>query len=497
MRQALHIFLKDVRLLWAEVLASLAVAAVFTATLSRGAGSGSSYPATGNVASELLTYLLPLTWFTLIARAIYNEALPGDRQFWVTRPYDWRSLLLAKALFIAAFVNLPKLVSDAVIIHAYGFGIAPETAGLLWNQLLLTAAFVLPLAAICTVTSGLTQLLSVTFLLGLAAVAWNLVIPELSSGASWLRLEWVRTYSAGIVAALAAAFIILLQYRRRATLASRWLAAAAALLVLAAVAWLPWRAAFALQSRFAAQQAAGAGVRLVCDADSRSAVRVLFDGSDVMELRIPLRITGASQTLLSRVDGIAATIEGPQGTTRWKGRQPWSQVLSDDTSTWFRARLEGPVYRRLRDVPVRIRGTVYLTLYGNERRTFVPRRTEGMLHDTPGMGLCSFTQAGTTCLLNCRSAFRPRPDLVSIEFAGNEGQGNLVGFRNLFESRNASESYAPFPAEPEMVPVTLSTWHSDVRRPVSGAMVRAIEPVAHIRRDFEVTGLRLAEHEVR
>ena len=36
----------------------------------------------------------------------------GDRQFWITRPYRWQSLLGAKVRFVLVFLNLPMTVAD-------------------------------------------------------------------------------------------------------------------------------------------------------------------------------------------------------------------------------------------------------------------------------------------------------------------------------------------------------------------------------------------------
>src|SRR5256885_7885270 len=63
-------------------------------------------PVTNRIAAwTLVMILLPLAWWTLIARVIHDEVLPGDNQFWITRPYSWKSLLGAKALFILAFIR--------------------------------------------------------------------------------------------------------------------------------------------------------------------------------------------------------------------------------------------------------------------------------------------------------------------------------------------------------------------------------------------------------
>lgn len=95
MQQALHIFKKDVRYLSGEILLVIALAGVFAWKL----------------AAQWAEILLPIAAVYLIARLIHAEAIPGERQFWTTRPYRWQSLLAAKILFILAFVSGPTLVA--------------------------------------------------------------------------------------------------------------------------------------------------------------------------------------------------------------------------------------------------------------------------------------------------------------------------------------------------------------------------------------------------
>src|SRR4051812_14736603 len=100
MQQALHIFRKDVRFLRLPIAIALALTAAF-------AWSRSGKPATP--LQQPITILLILAWCYLAAAAVYKETLVGDRQFWVTRPYRWTSLLAAKALFLLAFIHVPLL----------------------------------------------------------------------------------------------------------------------------------------------------------------------------------------------------------------------------------------------------------------------------------------------------------------------------------------------------------------------------------------------------
>src|SRR5260370_21474314 len=97
MRQVVHIFKKDVRYLWYEIAITLGLVVMLV-----------FYP--------LLEFMVPIAWCNLAARLIYAEPLPGDRLFWVTRPYSWKSLLAAKALFILVFVNLPMSGADIIIM---------------------------------------------------------------------------------------------------------------------------------------------------------------------------------------------------------------------------------------------------------------------------------------------------------------------------------------------------------------------------------------------
>ena len=87
MRQALHIFYKDIRQLRYDIIVTL----VLTATCAWYVGHRT--PLLGfqtdklNLVADLLGLLLPFAWGYLVARAIYGEPLPGDRLLsWISAP---------------------------------------------------------------------------------------------------------------------------------------------------------------------------------------------------------------------------------------------------------------------------------------------------------------------------------------------------------------------------------------------------------------------------
>jgi hypothetical protein len=470
MRQAIHIFKKDIRHLWIEIAVTLLVAAAFTFTGARRALWLAEPAVNRNMAWTLLKSLLPLAWSILIARLVHAEALPGDRQFWTTRPYAWKSLLAAKALFVAVFVNVPLLVAHIAILLAYGFHPLAELPGLLWSQVLVTAVLVLPMAAISALTTGFVQLLITGSILGLALAAWNIIA---SLDAGWRAIEWIRSYCDITVVALAALAILVWQYASRRTTIARWLALAAVVVVALGDALMPWTAAFALQSRLSSQPIDPASLRIDFDSARQWAARALIEKGDRVWIEIPIKLSGIPAGLSPRYDGVIMAIEAPDGSTWPADRQPWSHITGRDQVLSLQATVDGGFYRKVKDQRVKFRGAMYLTLYGHQRVTDVPFSAPPMA--VPGRGLCT-ASPGTerkSYYLVCNSAFLDPQGMVT---------------------------YSPFPADLALDPVNNHLSYTASLEypfaPFTAATIQTAEPLAHLRRDFQIGGLRLSDFEV-
>ena len=170
MRQIFNIFggKGSSPVLGAEIAVSLALLMMYSCgTTQRGWSGHRMVGFTGLAGSidyrflaGLTTVLLPMAWAFLIVRAVQAEALVGDRQFWVTRPYEWKKLLAAKMLFVVLTINAPLLIADVLLLARAGFNPAHYIAGLLWMQLLISLALILP---ILTLSDGYRQRCSVDF----------------------------------------------------------------------------------------------------------------------------------------------------------------------------------------------------------------------------------------------------------------------------------------------------------------------------------------------
>lgn len=81
MKRILGIFFKDVRRLWPRIAIVLVVELLIGwVWLAAPRGVANAWPA--------LSLLEGLAWWYLIASVIHEEAVPGDRQYWLTRPFS-------------------------------------------------------------------------------------------------------------------------------------------------------------------------------------------------------------------------------------------------------------------------------------------------------------------------------------------------------------------------------------------------------------------------
>lgn len=242
MNQALHIFRKDVRRLWPLITLVWALfASVAADWIPRsgppgiGAGSVAGGASFGyvNVGLAPLLALLPIlsvpACWILAARVVQQEPLPGERQFWLTRPYDRLSLLLAKVLFLSVFVLLPHIFMGGAGEAHIGVPVLPNIGGLLGWGIVSGTWLILPGVAIAVVTSSLSgfvgALLAVSLAIGVYA-SYGTEAEWFGAAVAAPGITDLAGYLPMIFFAIGA---IVLQYNRRKTAWSLGLLAAALL----------------------------------------------------------------------------------------------------------------------------------------------------------------------------------------------------------------------------------------------------------------------------
>ena len=461
---------KDVGFLRYHIAITLLAAAAFCliGTFNiRGAGS--------------TAFVLPVTWWFLIAAVVHAEPLSGRGHFWLTRPYHRKSLLYAKALFIVAFVNLPILLADVVIVHAAGFPITANISGLLWTQVLLLSVFEIPAAAIASMTSGLLELLIATLFLILAGLAWVLVAPIIHVGFSWTDLEWVRSYYLFGQVAIGTAIILLCQYAFRATLETRIAAVFGPILLFASSALLPWTTAFHLQMLFSKRSVDTTSVQVLLDSERKWAGRVyLGDHQDVLA-DIPIQVQGLPIGTELQPYGVTMRLLARDGQA-WAMKAPPPEAFDYDSGAMsLHLIMPKASYEKFRSQPLQVRGVLYFSLFEKHQNASIPLDS----HPTyvNGVGLCS----ATSQFLLCNSAFRRPAGSVEVQLTQQSPKGPVRSTEKLLEWGSSS----PFPADFNVDPVF--QFFSPRLGPISDVLIMPSAPIAYSKKSFGIDDLVLAD----
>jgi hypothetical protein len=472
MRQALHIFKKDFRCFRYEICLMLAVTAVFVVLQVR-KSFGTPYGPLNSWEAEMLMVIIAAV---LIGRLILAEALPGDRQFWITRPYRWSSLLGAKLLFIAVFVNLPILLAHLFILILDGFPLVSSLPGLVWSQVLLFAVVLAPSAALAALCRNLASF--ILYAVVLAAIAFLL------EARLW-EVAWVMDGLAVVVVIAISAWVLCLQYKRRRTQLSRSFAIAGIVLGAGAMIAMPWSLAFAVQSRLSKLPSLGAGVQVAfgpSPAISDWPTGKQPEGA----VYVPITLQGIPEGTEVRPDALMVSIEDSGGSSTTVNPFSCAPVTRHSLAAGLvlRAvcRADPEFVKNHGDVLVTLRGSIYLTLFGNSKSTTIPLSDEPV---NASDGLQCYTDTvHAEWDVFCRSPFRWPGRLVYAKLGRTDA--------NSFEQ---TISYSPFPAELNLNPIETrwaSSYASGPPPNVPDVTIVVKEPLAHLRRDFEARGIRLS-----
>ena len=407
MKQVWHIFRKDVRHYWREGAVSILLMAAFAWNEMRRWNPADAYVFGFNrfLSTGLPIILLMLSWWLVVARVVQGESLVGDRQFWITRPYEWKKLLAAKVLFVLLFVNLPLLIADVFLLARAGFMPGAYVRGLLWMQVPILLFLLLPVAALATVTATVVQMLLALlaialYMIGIAALSSEIPSADFSSGTEDLQ---------GAVLIGTCLAVLMWQYHQRRTLRSRWVLGGAAVVVLFMIVVTPYRQLVAREyPQFDASR--GLPLRLELRPIETPVTREdYYDGNDV-EIQIPLNVSGVANESIVRVNGVMSVIESPAG-PRWDtGWQSNGVTLfPGQKRTEITLNLKRKIYDRIKMLPVRIRLSLALTVFlDKDQQKFVVPRGEFVM---PGVGRCA-VRSEYTNLIHCRSALRQPASLL-------------------------------------------------------------------------------------
>jgi hypothetical protein len=403
MNQVLHIFRKDVHHFWKEMVLSWCVLAVCVWHAKQVWNPESMFEQGyfTQLVGQFFPLLLILSWWVLLIRAIQDERLVGDRQFWVTRPYHWPKLLASKILFALVLVNLPLLIAQLLILRFAGFAAFPYLGELLSMHLELITALLLPVAVIGAVTSTFVKVIIFGFVAVLYVFASSM-LSGLVPQASVAHARAIPGEITGAIFLLACLAVLLVQYARRRTLASRVIIATAAALTLIVEVASPYDKLIARQYPSAQQSP----LKVVLDTTKPEEVsKSLAEPPRKPPKRatIGLRLL-ASPTDNSQVIGIRGArvdIELPgvdHYRKKWQGQWGEAGIPNSPAGVSFQMPME--LYDRVKSTPLKIDIEFALSVFqrGDEWQVIAQDGT----FPVPRFGLCAITPRQRS-YISCRA----------------------------------------------------------------------------------------------
>jgi hypothetical protein len=447
MKQVLHIFAKDARHLWVEILFSIAITAAFAWTYPNQwldaariwtGGQSARYvaysPYSMEIVATILMGLVPVSWWLLISNLIHDERLVGDRQFWLTRPYEWKNLLAAKLLFLLGFLYLPLLIAQIYLLVVAGFSPLSLIPGLLFNLILISCVSVLPLVALATVTSNFARM--TLAILGVMLAIALIVTLSTRVNTEWIMLPGELASFIALLIGLCAAAVVS-QYATRRT----WVS----VLLLTAFPFMY----FSIGDFITRSQPLIKSAYPFPDGGKPAPINLSFNPSAPLQpaayvprqpnevgVEIPFAISGVADQSVVIPNAVSATIESPNG-FRWNSNCQLiyeTKFLPDMKIAQSGFALPWAVYDKLKALPV----TVHLTFLLTQPQVGAVSRISLLAgsFQVPDFGVCS------------PQASRANPDEISGIFAGppyvNHGS-HIFSFWPLLSPRTLFPSRPPHP----------------------------------------------------
>lgn len=450
MRQTLHILRKDVRRHWIEILLVLALLAAYAwraptdwvTPAEYDFFVGARFSLGLGFAPGLIGFFVYVSWCLLVVRVIQAEALAGDRQFWVTRPYEWPSLLLAKAVFFAIFISAPYFVMELIVLHEAGFQSSRYITGVLKASAFLWFTCVLPVSALSVVTETVVQVLLCLLAALLYAIGLGLLSSIVPNSAAPNTTGVPGT--PGVVLFFLACFsAVAMQYVRRRTNVSRWLLIAGAVAALVLLAATPYRAL--LNHSYPAANTNG-GNPLNFSIQKRDMPypgrEADVPGSKTVLLGFPISNSLIAPAEFAVIDAMQTTVTAPDGSSwasDWEsaGTELWpGNARPASTST----NISSEFFDRVRNRPVNVHLSLAVTRY---RETPVESVTAGSgEYRVPEIGICK-TEPSTSGFLaswiTCRYPLSTPPFVAHLNLSSTSCT-SPIGDRSGGPERTVSDA---------------------------------------------------------
>jgi len=405
MREIFHIFRKDVQRHWPEILGGLILLALYThLTLKPPEPALRAFALPWfRMSLEIVAPLTFLFWVFISIRVVHGETLVGDRQWWITKPYQWWSLLAAKELFLLLFLNVPMFCVQLYLLHHAGFPALRNLGGIFDIQLSDALILIVFSVTLASVTRGFGQVMIGIALLVAGIWLATTTLEAIPNSSMSSAVDGFDTLT-GVLTFGCIFGAVGWQYARRKTWAARGLVAGGALALWAIAALTPY-VKFVERKYPVAESTWSARLSLSHRKEPETKTKSWpLEALPTIPLRFLVKMTDIPERHLVHVDGVRPAFEPSPGVAWDPGWQhEWGADFwgpSDEQQVSYS--MPRREYDRLKGQDLRLRLELALTEYEeSEPWDFVVR--EGEASDEM-LGICRWSPKESASL-ECRKPF--------------------------------------------------------------------------------------------
>jgi len=449
MIQFLHVFKKDVRHHWPEILISLALLGLYTHHELRPWQTPSEYasisPFFFALSGRYIPFFLVLSWIFLILRVVQSETLVGDRQWWATKPYIWWQLLLSKLFFFFVIIWVPLFHVQLLLLHHAGFSVLGNLDRLFLMQFTLPLLLLVFSFALASLTKNLAQAL-----LGVGIVIVVIIVGLWFDSLSGHMTGDSSPLMDGLESLLVFASIALVpvwQFARRRTWASR-ITIAASVGAATVLSVIPFGSHVEQTYPLLAAKDSPVQFAVPSVPESQENLSGFPDLTQETRLFVPVNVSGVATGSVVLVDGMKITVDSfddSHWTRGWVSeyQQLWPETQRQNPSYEIKRK----EYEKIKAKPLNLHIQLALSEFQEvDGRTVVLPATT--FHDGD-LGTCHLATRGYQ-VLECHKPFH-YPGYVGRFDAPNSPCGSVRRFPNS-SPVNLDVGYAWSPLTDETFP---------------------------------------------
>ncbi len=404
-----HILKKDWKLMWKATAAVAALQLAFAFIQLRGELGR------GNPVIQQFSTLLMMLWLIasviLVVMLVQQDALPGTKQDWLTRPIRRRDLLIAKVIFSTLAVQGATIAGDVVQGLGSGFPLKQTLAAAIARAAVGFVAITLPALALGALTQSIADAMVMSVILFGGAFLFTVMAIAISGDShefdptNMTGVEWIPNLVRYVLILVGAVAIMTWQYRTRKTLRGR-IAMAIVLLIVLCSQVIPWRPVFAIERHLSAQPGAASAISIAWSpreedpaSDQRNSSTKLAarDSSEESRLVLPLSVNGIPMNAVLKADKSEVSLLDASGERLYQGNGGDVEIRHGDGINGIdqydqTLKIPAHLVQERKDTPVQIRAAYSMTLF-ELRRTYTMRAVndDQML---AGWGRCKMKRDG-------------------------------------------------------------------------------------------------------